>query len=52
MMRRGMFRPRPRRRLRRWLLLPAALPLFTVLQVLALRWIDPPTSAFMLAHRG
>jgi monofunctional glycosyltransferase len=30
----------------------AAIPLLTVLQVLALRWIDPPTSAFMLAHRG
>lgn len=54
MMRRGMFRPRPRRRRTgRWLLLLAlGLPLFTLLQVLALRWIDPPTSAFMLAHRG
>jgi monofunctional biosynthetic peptidoglycan transglycosylase len=54
MMRRGMFRPRrPRRRWgRRLLLAVALLALFTVLQVLALRWIDPPTSAFMLAHRG
>jgi monofunctional biosynthetic peptidoglycan transglycosylase len=53
MMRRGMFRPRPRRRRgRRLLLILACLPLLTLVQVLALRWIDPPTSAFMLAHRG
>ena len=48
-----MFRPRPRRRRgRRVVLFLLLVPLFTVLQVLALRWIDPPTSAFMLAHRG
>jgi monofunctional biosynthetic peptidoglycan transglycosylase len=53
MMRRGMFRPKPRRRWgRRLLLLAVAAIAFTVLQVLVLRWIDPPTSAFMLAHRG
>ncbi len=39
---------RPRRRwLRRLLLLPLWLLLFTVLQVLALRFVDPPFSAFM-----
>ena len=43
--------PRPRR-LRRFLLrLPLVLLAITVLQVLPLRWIDPPTSAFMLARR-
>lgn len=53
MMRRGMFRPKPRRRRGRWLLLlVVAVVSFTVLQVLVLRWVDPPTSAFMLAHRG
>ena len=53
MMRRGMFRPKPRRRRGRVLLLLALAPvLFTLLQVLALRWIDPPVSAFMLAHDG
>jgi monofunctional glycosyltransferase len=53
MMRRGMFRPKPRRRWgRRLLLLAVAVIAFTVLQVLVLRWVDPPTSAFMLAHRG
>jgi len=53
MMRRGIFRPRPRRRWgRRVLLLALAVLLFTALQVLALRWIAPPTSAFMLAHPG
>jgi monofunctional biosynthetic peptidoglycan transglycosylase len=43
-------RSRSRRWLRRivWLLL--TLVLGSVLQVLALRWIDPPTSAFMLAR--
>ena len=52
-MRRAIFRPRPRRRWgRRLLLAGLAVLLATVLQVLALRWIDPPTSAFMLAHRG
>jgi monofunctional glycosyltransferase len=43
---------RPRRRwLRRMLLLVAMLLATPLLLVLALRWIDPPTSAFMLAHR-
>jgi monofunctional biosynthetic peptidoglycan transglycosylase len=53
MMRRGMFRPKRPRRWGRRLLLSAVLAVaFTVLQVLVLRWVDPPTSAFMLAHRG
>ena len=52
-MRRHVFRTRPRRRWGRRLLLFALLVvLCTVLQVLALRWIAPPTSAFMLAHEG
>ena len=43
--------PRPRRRwLRRLLWLPVWLLVLTVLQVLPLRWIDPPTSAFMVAR--
>ena len=46
-------RRRPRRRCWRRLLLwsPVLLLGFTVLQVLPLRWIDPPTSAFMLARQ-
>src|SRR5688500_14555271 len=53
MMRRGMFRPKPRRRRGRIVLLLVLAPvLFTLLQVLALRWVDPPVSAFMLAHAG
>ena len=46
-------RHRPRRRRWRRLLLwsPVLLLGFTVLQVLPLRWIDPPTSAFMLARQ-
>ena len=47
-----MARRRPRRRLLRaaaWLLFAALLG--SVLPVLALRWLDPPTSAFMLARR-
>src|SRR5690606_29934560 len=43
---------RPRRRwLRRLLWLPVCFVLLTLLQVLPLRWIDPPTSAFMLARQ-
>ena len=42
--------PKPRRRLRRLLWLPVWLLLLTILQVLPLRWIDPPTSAFMVAR--
>ncbi|MGV8961648.1 MAG: monofunctional biosynthetic peptidoglycan transglycosylase [Stenotrophomonas sp.] len=39
---------RPRRRLWRWLLVaPAALLLFSVLQVLVLRFVDPPFSSVM-----
>ncbi len=44
-------RPRRRRWLRRLLWLPAWLLAITVLQVLPLRWIDPPTSAFMIARQ-
>lgn len=45
-------RPRRRRRwLRRLLWLPVWLVALTVLQVLPLRWIDPPTSAFMVARQ-
>lgn len=41
----------PRRRwLRRLLWLPVWLGVLTILQVLPLRWIDPPTSAFMVAR--
>ena len=44
---------RPRRRwLRRLLWLPVAFLAITVLQVLPLRWLDPPTSAFMLARQA
>lgn len=49
---RPIFRRAPRRRWWRWgawLLLGTVLA--SVLPVLALRWIDPPTSAFMLARR-
>jgi monofunctional biosynthetic peptidoglycan transglycosylase len=44
---------RPRlRRWQRWLLaLPALFVLATGLQVLLLRWLDPPVSAFMVARR-
>ncbi len=43
---------RPRRRWRRWLWrLPLLFVAVTVLQVLTLRWLDPPTSAFMLSRR-
>lgn len=43
---------RPRRRWRRWLWkLPLLLVLLSVLQVLALRFIDPPFSAFMVARQ-
>ena len=46
-------RPRRRRRwLRRLLWLPAWLLAITVLQVLPLRWIDPPTSMFMLIRQA
>ncbi|MBS0213432.1 MAG: monofunctional biosynthetic peptidoglycan transglycosylase [Proteobacteria bacterium] len=47
--------PRPRRRIRwlRWIFLwlPLLFVLVSVAQVLCLRWIDPPTSAFMLERR-
>ena len=40
------------RRLRRWLLwLPLAFVLLTTLQVLVLRFVDPPFTAFMLARQ-
>lgn len=38
--------------LRRLLWLPLLLALFSVLQVLVLRFVDPPTSAFMLARQA
>lgn len=45
-------RPRRWRRVRRWLLvLPLLFMLATTLQVLVLRFIDPPFSAFMLARQ-
>jgi monofunctional glycosyltransferase len=45
-------RPRPRRRLLRGLGLLLAAPVLASLAVVAgLRWLDPPTSAFMLAQR-
>ena len=41
-----------RRRFRGWWWkLPLAVMAFTVAQVLVLRWVDPPTSAFMLARQ-
>ena len=47
--------PRPHRRIRwlRWIFLwiPLLLVATTVLQVLSLRWINPPTSAFMIERR-
>lgn len=45
--------PKPARRrwLRRLLVLPFALALLSVLQVAALRFIDPPFSAFMVARQ-
>ena len=43
---------RPRRRILRWLLaLPLLLALASFLQVLALRFVDPPFSAFMVARQ-
>ena len=47
---------KPRSRARRWLRwlflwLPLCFVLFTFAQVLALRWLPPPTSAFMLGRR-
>ncbi len=51
-MRRNIFKRRPRRRWGRRLIAFALVVIgFTVLQVLSLRWIDPPTSAFMLARQ-
>jgi monofunctional glycosyltransferase len=50
----GRRRPQARRRrpwLRRLLLATLAMALLPVVLVLALRWIDPPGSAFMLAYR-
>ena len=48
--------PHPPRRRRRWLRLLLWLPLLfvaaTALQVAVLRFVDPPTSAFMLARQG
>lgn len=52
-MRSGPIFRRPRRRWPRRLGLAVGLALgLSVLPVLALRWIDPPTSAFMLARRA
>ena len=51
-MRRDQVKPSAWRRLRRWLLwLPLAFLLLTTLQVLALRFVDPPSSMFMLARQ-
>ena len=51
----GVRRRRPQPRRRRWLrrmgALLLALLLASALPVLALRWLDPPTSAYILAHR-
>jgi len=44
--------PTRRRRWRRWLLLPLWLVLFSVLQVVALRFVDPPFSAFMAIRQA
>jgi monofunctional biosynthetic peptidoglycan transglycosylase len=44
-------RPSPWRRLRRLLWLPAGFVLVTVLQVATVRFVDPWTSAYMLARR-
>ncbi len=43
--------PKPRRRWRWLLWLPLWLMAFSALQVLALRWVDPPTSAFITWRR-
>ena len=44
--------PRRRRRWLRWLLiLPFAFVLVSLLQVVVLRWVDPPFSAFMAARQ-
>ena len=43
--------PRRRRWRKRLLWLPVWLLLFSVLQVLALRFVDPPFSAFMVARQ-
>ena len=45
-------RGRGRRWLRRLLLLPVALVALSVLQVLALRFVDPPLSMVMVEHRA
>ena len=51
-MRRDQVKPSAWRRLRRWLLwLPLAFLLLTTLQVLVLRFVDPPSSMFMLARQ-
>src|SRR5690554_7799058 len=44
-------RRRRRRWLRRLLMLPVLLVAFSVLQVLALRFVDPPLSMVMVEHR-
>src|SRR5699024_62120 len=44
-------RPRRRRWLRRLLMLPVLLVAFSVLQVLVLRFVDPPLSMVMVEHR-
>jgi monofunctional biosynthetic peptidoglycan transglycosylase len=46
-------RPRPRLRWLRWLFvwLPLLFIVVSIAQVLSLRWLDPPTSAFMLERR-
>ena len=46
----GMTRRRKPRRMRRWLLLLFGLWLASLAPVLLLRFVDPPTSAFMLAR--
>lgn len=48
----AMLARKPRRRWGRWLVVGLLMMLLaSVVQVLALRWIDPPGSAFMLARR-
>ncbi len=51
MSRSRMRRQAPRRWWRRLLLLLLLLPGLTILQVLVLRWLDPPTTMVMLAQR-